>query len=289
MKKALLLGNGLNRLSKDYSWEDLIADLIEGLTLPMPPGIEGKPFPLLYEEIVQAALNVGTVESEVKAKLAGLVKDIGSSSLHPRIRELGVADLLTTNYDYNVEDCWPDIEPSDTDVTETKYSLFRRASYPDLNVWHIHGERDRADSILLGYNHYADYLETMRFYMFKGASSREAAPLRERVRDDKVGEEAVSWLDFFFNRNLYIVGLSLDYTEIHLWWLITYRARLKSSSEYPIRNKVTYVYPKFIAKDIQSRLQLLQGNGVQLRLIDVSRHAWLKFYGKALDLVEKAR
>ncbi len=288
MEKALLLGNGLNRLYKNYSWEDLIRDLIDELNLPQSLGIKGKPFPLLYEEIVQTAFDIGIDESDVKANLAKLVEQIKSSSLHPRIKDLGTTDVLTTNYDYNVEDCWQ-TNPTAVDVTETKYSLFRRKSYPELNIWHIHGERDRADSILLGYSHYADYLESMRTYMFKGASTRKVDPLRDRIKRDRLASDGVSWLDFFFNRNLYIVGLTLDYTEIHLWWLITYRARMQSQSDYPIRNTVTYLYPKFLANEIRSRLQLLKGNGVRLRQLQVSRGAWLKFYGKALDVVRSGR
>ena len=39
-----------------------------------------------------------------------------------------------------------------------------------------------------------------------------------------------------FLNNIYIVGLTLGFNEYHLWWLITYRNRMKIKEGLPFRN-----------------------------------------------------
>lgn len=290
MKKALLLGNGLNRLNGDYSWERLIGDLLEVVDPPTRPDPANKPFPLFYEEIVQAANQVGMKESRLKFELAGLVEGIKASELHSRLPDLGVSEILITNYDYNVEAAWPEEDPKEADTSESKYSLFRRKSYSGVDIWHIHGERDHPESILLGYEHYSGYLQFMRSYMMKGHESRDLEPLFGRIKKDELTGQGYSWLDFFFNRKLFILGLTMDYVEMHLWWLITYRARLQSISEFRIENTITYIYPKFISREIKSKLQLLMGVGIHLqRIDDVEKGDWVGFYDRALTLVKDAK
>lgn len=295
MDKALLLGNGLNRVGADYSWEDLIHGVLELIDPPNTIEGDGKPFPLLYEEMVQAALEVGMAESEIKQHIAKLIAQIQGNDLHQKLRELPVNEILTTNYDYNIEAIWQDADPIEKDTTESKYSLFRNKRFPDTCVWHIHGERDFPASILLGYEHYAGYLQYMRDYATKGREPRKAPSLQSRLKVG-IGPEAHSWVDLLFNRNVYILGLTMDYVEMHLWWLLTWRARMKSISKYKIENKITYIYPRFVGQetksqranqDIRHRLQLLKVAGIHLRRIDVRKKEdrWRAFYANALRFV----
>jgi hypothetical protein len=290
MKKALLLGNGLNRLDGNSSWAQLIDDLIDFVEPTTELEATGKPFPLFYEEIVQAARGFGRMDSELKEEIAKLVTQIGVCPLHARLSQLGVSEILTTNYDYNVEDtCWPGRKPSPVDTSERRYSLFRRRSFPGVDVWHIHGERDHPESILLGYEHYAGYLQAMRNYMTQRHKGRNLEPLIDRIKRTTMRVRGRSWVDFFFNRNLFILGLTLDFVEMHLWWLITYRARLESERDIPIKNKITYIYPKFIGRSINPRPHLLRTFNVELHRIDrVASGDWVDFYDQALTLVQNA-
>ncbi len=34
-----------------------------------------------------------------------------------------------------------------------------------------------------------------------------------------------SWVDLFFTTDVHILGLGLGVVEMHLWWVLTYRAR----------------------------------------------------------------
>ena len=287
MKTALLLGNGMNRIESDYSWERLIRDLLQYIEPPNVIESDGKPFPLLYEEMVQAALEVGMTESELKRYIADLVTNIKGSSLHAELRDLSLSDILTTNYDYNLEAVWKGVEPTAQESGESRYSFFRKKEYPEANIWHIHGERDLPESILLGYEHYAGYMQYMRDYANKGRDSRGAPALISRLREG-ISPEAHSWVDLLFNRNVYILGLTMDYVEMHLWWLFMWRARLRSISEYEIENKITYIYPRFETGN-RHRLQLLKVAGIRLKRIDVRQKddQWKRFYASALRFVKR--
>lgn len=55
--KVLLLGNGINRLSNDHSWSDLLDALIKEIgKSEVITNREEKPFTLLYEEIYMRAI-----------------------------------------------------------------------------------------------------------------------------------------------------------------------------------------------------------------------------------------
>jgi SIR2-like domain len=286
-KKALLLGNGINRLSSDYSWEDLIHGLIEYVSPPRTINIGDKPFPLLYEEIVIEALAVTMKEAELKEWIKGDIRKVTPNSLHPLALDCGVSDILTTNYDYSLEEAaaagGSAVEASET--TERKYNLYRRRQVGELTVWHIHGERDNPESILLGYDQYSGYLETMRGYVKSGRDD-SPGPL-EKAATGKASTP-VSWVDVMLSHDVYILGLTLSYVEIHLWWLLTYRARLKALKDYPIPNRIVYIYPSFNRKSLGDKLQLLDGIAVSSRRIDVSPGAWQKFYREALSFVQNA-
>ena len=48
---VVFVGNGVNNLKNDYKWENLIEDLIQHIGATGQINTNGKPFPLLYEEI----------------------------------------------------------------------------------------------------------------------------------------------------------------------------------------------------------------------------------------------
>ena len=95
-----------------------------------------------------------------------------------------------------------------------------------------------------------------------------------------------SWLDLFFTKDVHIVGLSLDYVETDLWWLITYRARRKLENEKktPIFNRITYYYPKAFEKNIQPKLEMLRANEVFTKGIGFGHN--LGYYDKIFDVIK---
>jgi hypothetical protein len=76
-----------------------------------------------------------------------------------------------------------------------------------------------------------------------------------------------SWLDLIFTQNIHIVGLTLDFVESDLWWLITYRARKKLEKRTPksrvdINNDIKYYYPAKFESSIKQKLDILSANEV---------------------------
>jgi hypothetical protein len=166
----------------------------------------------------------------MKATIAGHVGALASNPFHHRVMESGARHILTTNYDYAFEKAAPGSHAQSNLKRESKYSVFRRRAVGDKFVWHIHGEAEVPNSITLGYDQYAGYLQNLRGWATVGRTSkRKGSPFKANVSDFDAGEGKVySWLDVFFRDDIHIVGLGLDYTEIDLWWALTYKARLKA-------------------------------------------------------------
>src|SRR5260370_4631508 len=94
----------------------------------------------------------------------------------------------------------------------------------------------------------------------------------------------MSWLDFFFTRNVYVLGLALDFIEIHLWWLLTFRARAPNRSELNLGNQIFYLYrendTEVRSNNYQAKLSMLKMAHVEttpLRATD-----WEDYYDKAV-------
>lgn len=250
----------------------------------------GKPFPLLYEEIfLRYSRDEKGKEMLLKRKIRHFLTHIRTNDLHHRVLDLDVAEVLTTNYDYNLEYAasaskrdTPHIHP----VKGNKYSMARRRQARNKVIWHIHGEMDAVGSMLLGYEQYAGYLQHIRNYVTKGIQYKDVN-FSSLVRRLKAGNmEVLSWVDHFFHSNVYILGLSLDFVEIHLWWLLAYRARMLG--EYPglIQNKIIYLYPEPDGAIMKPRLDLLCACKVDTLPVAVVDNDWKKMYDLALDFVD---
>ena len=88
-------------------------------------------------------------------------------------------------------------------------------------------------------------------------------PLTRRL---KTGDTGYSWIDNFFTKDIYIIGLNLDFVEIDLWWLLTFRerTRLINRTGIVVSNRVTYYIPRCYHDDPASRpkIELLKSVGV---------------------------
>lgn len=292
MKKVLLLGNGINRIDNNYSWNHLMDDLLTYANMQDAITLGDKPFPLLYEEIyLRLSAYQPHPEQEVKDKIAKLVRNVRSNDLHRKAMKLQVDEILTTNYDYNLESVTAGgvrgaklIPP----VKGSKYALMRKRKAGTKVIWHIHGECHAPGSILLGYHQYAGYLQTIRNYITKGLRYKEIyfEPLTKRLRDGD--KEVRTWIDHFFMSDVYILGLNMDFVEIHLWLLLNLRGRLFQAPNKTFLNKVTYLYPASETQWIKPRIDLLCACGVRCIALPVVNGNWKEMYRLALDLVEHA-
>jgi hypothetical protein len=289
--KVLLIGNGINNIDNPYTWSDLVRDLIAYVGGAGHIRTGDKPFPLLYEEIFSRwARDQRREESEIKDRVAALISKFEPNEIHRRIMGLGLKNVLTTNYDYTLEMATglkdKDIPAKSGVVRENLYSLFRFIRVGQTQVWHIHGERHSSPSIALGYEHYSGYLQRMRNYVVTGTEQsykRSFESLEKRLKKGTV--EFDSWIDFFFTQNVYVVGLSLDFVEMHLWWLLTYRARRKYTRRVPIHNQITYFYPDCLESKMRSRLELLEASDVVVARVACKSNDWRSYYHRVLDRI----
>jgi hypothetical protein len=293
MKKVLLLGNGINRIDNNYSWNNLMDDLLEFAQMKEAISLDNKPFPMLYEEIyLRWSAGNRNPEGIVKKQIAALMRNIRSNDLHRIAMKVGVEEILTTNYDYNLESVThggikgAELLPP---VKGSKYALMRKRKAGSKTIWHIHGESHAPGTILLGYEQYAGYLQTIRNYAINGLEYKDLhmQPLTRRIRE---GNHAIqTWVDHFFYSDVYILGLNMDFVEIHLWWLLDFRARLIKDPRYAITNTITYIYPSSETAWIKPRIDLLCACGVSCIALPVEHNNWKGMYKLALELVDKAQ
>jgi len=265
-QKVLLIGNGINNASPGYRWEELIQRLIEYVDLAGKIDSNVKPFPMLYEEIVLRSNRKRHDENQIKKFIASEVQKIEPNEIHNAIARLGFKDILTTNYDYGLEKVFKTkINPYGNlgYVRENRYSVFRHSEVGKSRIWHIHGEAIVPSSIVLGYEHYCGYLQYMRNYIITGTSDSYKTTIetlmKRIIKQKRLG---ISWIDHFLTSDVFILGLKMDFVEMHLWWLLTYRAKAKKYRLLPIHNKIVFFVPRqYVEVD---KAQFLSSCGVNV-------------------------
>jgi hypothetical protein len=281
---TLLIGNGINNLSlPSLSWQDLLGDLIVSINKENVINLEKKPFLHVYEEIYTRALKyTESNENILKNKIVDSTKRIARNNYHDVILDLRFENILTTNYDYNLS---PDVSGSKT--KETKYSLYRYQEYKDKKIWHIHGELNNPESIMIGYEHYMGSIHNIQTN-------------QNKKKDEKKKE---SWVDIFLRDDVYILGLGLDFGEIDLWWLLSYRNRLILEDKIPA-NKIVYIKSKKIEtfnneiiecekrvennikeKEEKAKIEMLQVFGVEIKEFNLADRNYSLFYDEVITFL----
>ncbi len=200
---------------------------------------------------------------------------------------MNIPVLLTTNYDLTLEQVLtarPDKIQNAGEVKENLYSLFRVNKMGNHNIWHIHGNALHPSSITLGYEHYSGYLQQMRNYVVSGVSrSKEKTSLLQRLKENAVTH--TSWIDYFFTHDVHILGLNLDFVEMHLWWLLTFRARLRLQNHSGPQNKIVYYYPQKYAEKLRHKLELLHANEVVTVPLTIKANNRIGYYERVLKKI----
>jgi len=270
MATSLLVGNGINRLNNDEAaWEHILRQLSAG----NPTGrelehVKHKPFALLYEEILLSRTGQSTTVDDIGAKsqIANLVARFRPNEFHKRLMSAPVKHILTTNYDYTLEDATATGHKRSNVKAERKYSLFRRRTAGRRYVWHVHGEASAPNTITLGYDQYSGYLQKMRAYATAERSGEKGSPVKRGEHEfDADDGSSYSWLDVFFRDDIHIIGCGLDFTEIDLWWALTYKRRLEIRA-FPVGK--TYFHDWHIGSVEEAglaRRSLLTGLGVYVQ------------------------
>jgi hypothetical protein len=295
--KSLLVGNGPNLLvGGQANWLHVLRRLaVFAADKGVLKSAADKPFPLLYEELVIRCARRGLLESDLKKHVASLMEEMVPNNFHGRLMGLGFRHILTTNYDYCLER--GSSKPAEiADLTlENRYNLYRRQCLADKYIWHIHGEIDRPRTITLGYDHYVGYLAKLKDYLVFGDKKKKPTGDHSRfVLGDTNFESSnfcYSWVDVFLRDDIYILGLSLDYSEIDLWWLLIYKERLrlkaiKRGRPKPIGSTTFFFLDQSLTRRVKARLSLLDSVGVETVAVPCDRgyeHAYHSILNRVLN------
>ncbi len=261
MEKVLFVGNGINLGITGISWGELVNRLVNTYTNNEIGYDPNKPFPILFETIVNKAkeLQLGD-EKRILTAVCFYCREIEGNSIHKIILDK-YNSIITTNYDYNIEktvnEKW-----TRNEYRETKYSLYRFRKNKDKTIWHIHGEDFTPSSICLGYDHYSGFLQYIREYVVGQKEGYESIIHRILAHDTKIN----SWIDHFFFSDIDIIGSKLEFVEIELWWLIIYRFRIKVQNDIKIKNKIRYFINENCSQN-DPKVSLLKDNGIEICVI----------------------
>lgn len=253
-QNTLVLGNGFSKVifNNMPSWESLFKNVKSNI----------KNYTILYEVNM---LKAGRTDEEAKKEIINEIKKIHTcENIKQSIKDLdkfgeylfrnNVNNIITTNYDEGIElilckKCgYQEVVPRELKREEiysirTYKEFVHKEKEHHIKLWKIHGDASRIKSIMLGFDQYCGSLAKLSEYI-KGKYSSEKGPKCEIEMKQKCKEQKfdnLSWAELFFNTNVYIVGLGMDFSEIDIWWLLNKHSRIKR--EVPkVENNIFYLY-----------------------------------------------
>ena len=230
---VLLLGNGINRAYDFASWDELIKSIqTKELSKEEENALETMPYPL--RPIILTDDHVDEKLKNISCDLSELRAGKEEESVLRSLASLPFDAILTTNYTYELEKaihsefkCVSKKKCKNRHVTCDKQGknatrqlhTYFEGSNENQTIWHIHGEANRPDTMVLGHYFYGKLLSLMQSYV---------ALFQKRYKGNVVREQGMncySWIDLFMLGNVYVVGQGLDMSELDLWWLINCKRR----------------------------------------------------------------
>ena len=161
--------------------------------------------------------------------------DFADNSLLNDLVSIGFDSILTTNYTYEIENCFhPGYSSLSSKLpysktikrqslqtkNDTKYLLHTYNEFKNSPpIWHIHGETRRKSSVVLTHDEYSRLINCL---LEENKRNKNKFILYENEVKYK------SWLDYLLVSNLYIVGFGMGFSEFDLWWILNRRMREKA-------------------------------------------------------------
>lgn len=266
---AILLGNGINyNNSADYSWKKILIEIAnEKQDIGYLKDSEAISYPEFFDAIIfnksrQKKLDIKKCISEVKKQICDKITNWNETDRHTTIVNYAKDNnipILTTNYDITLEKALF----KDNNKAKKKKKIYLPLGeylhyrYPwhqyysnkkidnSLNsfaIWHIHGFIYYPQSIMIGADDYASVINHVKDYI-----NNKKNGLYASLCNNTTWKGNNSWLNIFFHKDLYIIGLSLDSQETGLRWLLIQREKYFRDDEKR-RKKTVYVH--FDNKDL---------------------------------------
>ncbi|MFD2640803.1 SIR2 family protein [Pseudomonas japonica] len=284
---SLLLGNGVNRAALQKDWTQILRELATQFGADeLIDHLGNKPLSMFVEEL--CARSPGPfqkTETAVKVAFAKLLEQINPTEAHRRVCA-PFKVILTTNYDFTIEEAFTGpLHTPDFLSPESRYSLFRRYRAGEREVWHIHGDSARPNSMVLGYDQYAGSLQKIRNYVTEGVEIKKlgyrvSSPVRNGNLEFTSNRTVYSWVDHFLRDHLHIVGLGMDFTEIDLWWLLLHKRRRLSQT-----GRVFYYQAGLTPSSETAVTSLMRSLNVEV--VHVVADSWNACYLQIADEIER--
>lgn len=269
---AFIFGNGINRYAwvkdgdySDISWEGmllylwkdvcdedfLIRDYNNNPKIP-DEGITYTEFFSILENILQeenrklpkhkrVGLKKRTkdyVENQIKGEKQ-YYKD-----LQRLLEKKFNCPVMTTNYDYNIGvglDFNSEFKNAKQYTNNFLMESYRAKpeitnSFQEFSVWHINGSLKFAQSLRIGLSDYTSIISQATDRIKEWTVAVKSGTPNKDIGFYK------SWLRMFFEKDLCIVGLSLDTNEVLLRWLLIERKK------YLDNNKLTNIHTWYVTR-----------------------------------------
>ena len=228
--QSLLLGNGINLLFKDPSWEKLIKDELNHFKNPVTYD-DIKSMPATMQIVVATNDAVADRMKVLSDKLAAQNMTQERVAFLQKVLALPMDDILTANYSFELEIAGGmkqskrqySARLQDTFDLQAKHKAFRLYQFYETSMgkrrWHIHGDIAKPDTMLMGHYYYAKQL--------KAIQDCAAKTVRRYIICQRQGEEfySYSWVDQFLTGDVYILGLGMYLCESDLWYLLCCKKR----------------------------------------------------------------
>ena len=288
--QVLLLGNGLT-YETGIPWYELIERVARtsvSVAKYEKPRVDHDRF--AGYEVPNTVLTLATSETDdtKRHKTYGDVfKKItyNSNDLIDKLMKLPFDAILSTNYTYELESSlhkgYPDLTPESKRKyafqtekdRDPKYLLRTFNRIKGKDIWHIHGELRRPSSLILSHDEYARLTHKILEY--------NASRGRDYEKDQKE-LKFKSWVDYFLMGDVYVLGLTMDYSDFDLWWLLGRRLR-----EHAECGKFIFYEPE--KEDNKHKQMALKDSGAEVRTCGITINPGVKytdFYEAAIEDIQ---
>ena len=229
---AFLVGNGINLYYGESasSWDDLLLDLWGRHSFntrsTIPKGISFTEFydALEIQHFHDKAFG-SRLQKDVQHHIRKWPTNFRQKGILGSMAKFG-APVLTTNFDDQIPRSMS-LQPfrvKDSTFTDfypwsTYFGLSQfRSPLDGFGVWYINGMAKYHRSIKLGLSQYMGNVSHARKMLLNRSGEKG-------LFSSKSWKGHSTWLNAFFNKSLFVFGLSLDENEVFLRWLLIQRAK----------------------------------------------------------------
>lgn len=283
----LLLGNGINIAYGGSSWDDVLASISTGEFDYDHFAIKQLPYAL--QTIVISSDSVSDGMNEISKGLMPKPLHNDHSELIKEYLSLPLEAVLTTNYSYEIEVAANPqfdlgigtvskyrLSSKSGSKSQERFGVFKYFRVGENDIWHIHGEAARPNSMIMGHYYYGELMGEIQKRIPKLIRSYKAS------QKNKVAFLPYSWIDLFLLSNVHIVGFGLDASEMDIWWLINCKKR-----HFPDTGKIYFYEPNLDKPEKYALRSLTEVFDIECFSSTVNNNGYKAFYHDVYNVIKE--